>query len=309
MSDVLYQVIRLCQKKAQPIDSICQRLGISGKELKEVVKQGQADGFSVRFVDKHVSSKSPALNPGKVVTVGKATPGRKHIAIITDTHFGSLHTDTVGMAKFMTMAWDKGCRQVLVSGDILDGNKPVLVHEQSRIGFDGQAELATQFVSAGPRFEWLTIGGNHDAHFDDSIGMESGKVLAQRMQEAGVKWHHLGACLGHCIVNGLRVQLFHPHGAGSTRNSIRRTLNSRIEAMVNEVDLLVTGHFHKHTSVQAYPEKTFGVCGGTWQKQYSVFGSRMINMWDVGGTIVSYTVDKNGRASEISSAFYPSAQL
>lgn len=308
MSSPLWDVLRLTTKKAQPVDKLCLRLGISETELRKVAKEANAKGFTIRVQSGHVFSRPPAMSPGKQVVIGKATPGRKHVAVITDMHFGSTHCDKKGLARFMSDAWALGCREVICTGDILDGVKPVLLHEQEAIGFDAQADLAVETVSAGPKFSWVVIGGNHDAYASDAIGIESGKVLADRMQEAGVKWNYAGSCLGHAKVSGLSVQMWHPHGGASTRNAVRRILNARIENMVNQVDALLIGHFHKYCTVQAYPENVYGIAGGTFQLQRSDFAIRMSNAWDVGGSILSYTVDKNGRASEISSSFYPSSQ-
>ena len=309
MNDSRYwDILRLTTKKAQPIDKLCLRLGLSESELKRMAKEASAEGFRIRIQDGMVTSRSPSIGPTKPVILADPKPGRKSVAIVTDTHFGSSHTDLAGLERFLDMAWSRGVRHVMCTGDVLDGNKEVLLHDQNLVGFDHQAGQAVELISGSHPFKWVAIDGNHDGYYSSSSGMVSGVALASLMREAGVDWSFAGVCLGRARVLGANWQLWHPHGGASTRNAIRRILNARIEMLEEPAHVVAMGHFHKFATVSAYPENVFGIAGGTFQKKRSEFANRLASEWDVGGSIVSWTVRKDGTAAEFSAEFFPSAQ-
>lgn len=303
----LFDIIRLTQKKAWPVENLCLRLGLSDKELRSVVKEGQKEGFTVRIRGGMVTSKSPSLVEYNHPVVGDMRPGRKHVAIMTDTHFGSAHCDVNGIKRFLKLAADKGCRVVICTGDILDGCGDKILHDQDHPGIDKQIDLAVKTISQAPPLQYVAIDGNHDGYFS-KIGIISGVILAERMKEAGVKWDFTGVCLGRATIHGAKFHMWHPHGGASTRNAIRRVLNERIESLEEKCDVLAIGHFHKYVGLPTYPEGVYGVAGGTFQKKISEFANRLSRGWDVGGTIVSYTLHKDGTVGEFSSEFYPSTQ-
>lgn len=306
---LIHEIVRLTQRKAVHADALCERLGIDGRKLASTVAQGQREGYVIRWVGGMLSSRAPSIGDGPPLAkpIGRGTPGRKHVALITDLHFGSKHTDLAGLQKFLGLCKSRGVRTVVCTGDVLDGCKPVLIHEQTAVGFDDQAELAVKAFS-GSLMRFVAIDGNHDGYHSSNAGMISGRILEQRMKEGGVDWTFAGVCLGRARIEGAHWQLWHPHGGASTRNAIRRILNARIEAMEEHCDILAMGHYHKFATVAAYPEGVFGVAGGTFQLKRSEFANRIGNGWDVGGAIVSYTVDRDKRVSEVSAEFFPSSQ-
>lgn len=302
------QLVNLTCRKALPAHTVCTKLGLSDKELRSLVSKASDQGFTVRLVDGVVSSKAPAvLASGIVPELGDTRPGRKKVALITDIHFGSKHTARKQLIKFLRFAWVEGCRVCVVTGDILDGNREVLLHDQSKIGFDHQVEDAISTFRKACPFEYVAIDGNHDGYFSSSAGMLSGRLLEAEARAYGLKWHYSGACLGRAKIHGAKWQLWHPHGGASTRNAIRRVLNSRIESLDEPCDVLAMGHFHKFATVSAYPEEVFGIAGGCWQMKGSEFSNRIAGSWDVGGAIVSYDLDKGGRVSHVSGTFYPAS--
>lgn len=233
-------------------------------------------------------------------------PRRIRVAHATDIHFGSKHCDAKALLDFLRLAHDRGCEAVICTGDILDGFSEKLMHEQRAIGFEDQAKEACEVVAAAPRMPWYAITGNHDGYFRDHVGMEPGTGLATKMREAGVDWHYVGSCYGRVQYAGARLELYHPHGGGATRNAVRRVLNAKVERYEpnDRPHVLLGGHFHKFAAVHAYPENVLCVGGGTFQRRESDFGVRMIHPWDVGGGIVSWTLAADGTVSEFAAEFY-----
>lgn len=241
-----------------------------------------------------------------IARLGETKPGRYRVAHIGDIHFGSKHTDCEALLDFLRLAASRGCTAFVQTGDVCDGVKPVLAQEQRAVGYDDQQTEAVEVISQGPKIPWVVIGGNHDAYSNDAMGMDSGIVLAKRMHEAGVDWRYLGSCLGRAIIHGARWELFHPHGAGSTPNSIRTTLNRKAEKYEpgDEPHVLAIGHFHKFGRIHTDPENVFCIATGTFQRQKgSDFAKRMINPWDIGSSIVSWSVFDDGTVGEFAVEF------
>jgi len=304
-SALLSEILRLTSRHAVPLDTLAQKAGVSARAINAAITLGNAEGYSLRVVDGYLSSRCPAVKAKGAITLGDTTPGRKHVAIVTDLHFGSLHCNTRALERFLALAWSKGARVCVLTGDILDGNKPVLMHDQSKVGWDGQVGEAVRVFAKATAFEFVAIDGNHDGYFSSSSGLISGQLLQNAMRAAGVDWSFAGVCLGRATIHGAAWHLWHPHGGAGTRNAIRRILNSRIEALEEHAHVVAMGHFHKFATVAAYPENVFGVAGGTFQEKGSEFANRISNGWDVGGTIVSYTVDDKGTPSQFSAEFFP----
>ena len=241
-----------------------------------------------------------------VARVGANKPGRYRVAHITDIHFGSSHCDCKALLDFFDIARARGVSAILCTGDVLDGVSEKLLMEQRAVGFERQSEEAVDIFKHAAEWPIIAITGNHDGYFNDIAGVDAGHALAAKMRDAGVQWLHVGSCLGRAIVHGARVELYHPHGGGATRDAVRRVLAAKAQRYTDadRPDLLVAGHFHKTASVHAYPENVFCVGGGTFQRRESDFGVRMIHPWDIGGGIISWTVREDGSVGEFAHEFF-----
>lgn len=240
-------------------------------------------------------------------TLGAATPGRYRVAHVTDIHHGSKFCDCKALLDFLKVA-NARCSAIVVTGDVIDGQKARLTHEQRAVGADDQTDEAVEvWTAAKLTIPVVACGGNHDGYAYAATGIDAGKVMGERMREAGVDWRYLGQCLGRAIIHGAKWELWHPMGAGSTRNAVRRILNARAEAYEpdDRPHILAIGHYHRHTSVLAYPENVYCVSGGTFQRKGSEFSNRITNGWDVGASIVSYTVHDDGSVGEFAVEFFP----
>jgi hypothetical protein len=244
-----------------------------------------------------------------IVRIGTQAPGRYRIFHSTDQHFGSKFNDSQSFLDDARWAVEEGCTAAAFTGDLLDGQKACLAYEQRCIGADDQAQEAVEVISASALRKYsipvVAIGGNHDGYAHAATGIDYGAVVRDRMREAGMQWHYLGQCLGRAVLHGAKWELWHPMGAGSTRNAVRRILNARAEAYEahDRPNVLAIGHYHRHTSFMAYPEHIFCVSGGTCQRKGSEFSNRITGGWDVGAGIVSYTVRDDGSVGEFAAEF------
>ncbi len=303
MSVVLNHIVRLTCRRPLAIDKIEERLGLSRREVMSEIREARRAGAIIEVVDGFVGTKV-RVAPGDVVEIGAAKAGRHHVAHVTDVHFGSRMCADDALLSFLHKAWDLGCRTAACTGDVLDGLKDVLILEQRAVGFDAQSDEAVRTLKQAPPFEWAVIDGNHDGYYSNLIGFKSGELLAHRMREAGIKWHFAGVCLGRARIHGARWYLWHPHGAASTRNALRRKLNAKAETLNEPVDVLAMGHFHHFATIPIVKERVFGIAGGTFQRMGTEFANRIENPWDIGAAIVSYDLDRQGRVMHTAAEFY-----
>jgi predicted MPP superfamily phosphohydrolase len=306
------QTARVAEMRAAgaSYDSIATEFGCTAASVRGAAHRSRPTAANVSVIP---NGSRPLESMGRIgksiATIGSAKPGRYRVAHFTDIHHGSKFCDGKAFLDLAQWAVDEGATAVVCTGDILDGQKACLSHEQRCIGADDQALEAVEIWSASAfrkhSIPVVAIGGNHDGYAHSATGIDYGAVLRDRMREAGLSWQYLGQCLGRARVHGAKWELWHPMGAGSTRNAVRRILNARAEAyeVADRPDVLAIGHYHRHTSFTAYPERIFCVSGGTFQRKGSEFANRITGGWDVGAGIVSYTIRDDGSVAEFAAEF------
>lgn len=304
---MIHDIVHHTSRSSKSIGWLTEKLQCSERELRRAISNGQKEGYIVRISGKDVFTKL-SVGPGPTVSIGEATPGRHHIGHFTDMHWGSKHSDLKAQHKFLSFLWKKGVRSLAITGDCTDGVKALLVPDQRFTGADEQLDEGVKVMKEFG-FACAAITGNHDGYTSHAIGFDFGKLMEDRMRAAGVNWNHAGTCRGNAVIEGARTHLYHPMGAASTPNSIRTMLNRHAERLEEPCDCILSGHLHHYASCYAWREKIYCASGGTFQQKRSEFANRISGPWDFGGSIISFSVDSKGRASEFSSQLYPSAQF
>jgi predicted phosphodiesterase len=240
----------------------------------------------------------------KTIVVGDTKPGRHTVGYWSDTHFGCRHSDLRGMKEHRQRCWDLGAKVMVHTGDLLDGNRPVLLGDQDRVGFDSQLQELLDVVIAGPPLIDVAIDGNHDGYYSSAIGTASGRLVASAMKDAGRDWRFAGVCEGRACIHGADWYLWHPAGGSTDKLGVLKVLRDKADNQAEHIDVLACGHLHKFSSANLVD--TLLVCSGTFQRKMSEFGNRISGPWDIGGAVVSYCVDKRGAVTDRSAQWYPS---
>lgn len=288
-------IVALTCKRPQPLARVLAQGRLTQKQFQGAVDEAAKRGYSVRVRDGMVSS-AVAVGPRpEPVVLGDAKPGRHQVCYFTDTHFGCRHCAEDSLLEFWHRCWDRGARVGVCTGDLLDGNRGVLLADQDYIGYDSQKERLKRLLRKAPPMKIVAVDGNHDGYLSASMGTQCGALLAEQLQAAGYQWHFAGMCEGRAIVHGANVFLWHPAGGSSSREGVRKVLTDKIRNTQEPMDVLLMGHLHKHVALMVYPENVFAACGGTFQRQKSEFSNRMSDPWDVGGLLLSWETDKSGR--------------
>ena len=183
--DALQSLVKLTGKHPLPFEEVCNRLDLSPQKLKDLLAQASAAGLVVGVNGNHVGFQQ--RQDDHVIQTGIApTLGRRAIvAQITDTHLGSKYCLREYLKDFVHYAYSQGVREILHTGDIMDGRYHHAAYEMSHHGLDDQTQDLYETL---PRLDGLTyhaIAGNHDWTFTAESGVDVPAFVANYFKERG----------------------------------------------------------------------------------------------------------------------------
>lgn len=297
---IIEDVVHLTCRRALPAEQVCAKAKLTMKQLLGAVAEAEKRGYSLTIREGMVRSQTK-VEAASRITVGATKPGRYCVCHISDLHLGCRHCAEDSIVEHVTMAYEEGARTVVSTGDNLDGNKPVLLADQDYVGFESQYERLLRVVKACPPMTWVVIDGNHDGYYSASIGCPAGKIVQAQMRAAGVDWNYGGMCLGRAEIHGADWHLWHPSGGSASKLGVIKVMNDRVQDLDEHVDILAMGHLHKF--VTATLDDVLLVAPGTFQRKASEFANRITQSWDIGGCLVRYELDRQGRVHGQSAEF------
>lgn len=278
-----------------PFSKLCDKLDLSPMRLQELLNKAHAAGILINVDHDHVGIRAEA--PPEHVQLSGIAPTigeTQRVAVISDLHYGSRYCLREYITDFIDYAYSKGVREVLVPGDIVDGN--YIRHglfELSHVGLDNQADdLATNL----PRKKGLTyhaITGNHDLTFTEQNGVDVGKYFENMFVERGRRdlkfYGNRGAFLK---MRGAIIHMWHPMGGGSYARSYK--LQKRVEnySSGEKPHILLAGHWHVYCHV--YERGVHAMACPTFQGGGSAFGKAIGGAPAIGGMILSWDLTAHG---------------
>lgn len=210
--------------------------------------------------------------------------------LLGDTQFGSIYERIDALKEFYSLCYREGIRDVLHSGDVLDGWNVYKgqAFELYARGFDEQLEV---FKKKAPYFKDMKttfITGNHDGSYKKDCGI----TVGPRLEDARNDWKYIGADYGRikmvtksgrtCIID-----LVHP--GGGTAYAISYHLQKYIEAISGgtKPDIVGIGHYHKAEMLPSH-RNVVGIQTGTFQSQTPFMRNRRLAA-HIGGWIIQIT--------------------
>lgn len=163
-------------------------------------------------------------------------------AIMSDLHVGSKKCYEDKIIKFTNIAWSEGCKDILVSGDLVDGLGCYRGQEydQDITGYGNQGDRLLKILPqyAGVRYHF--IDGNHDNKCKYRVGIEFHRYLEGRALSLDRSdLVALGDSFGNVELGKTRVHLWHPTGSAN-----KNLAQDYLESINESPDILVIGHFH-----------------------------------------------------------------
>ena len=219
--------------------------------------------------------------------------GTKHVrfAIVSDTHGGSKYEQQSALMDFYADAEDRGAQFFIHAGDVTQGSDRMHLAMELETHAHGAAAQAQYVIDSYPRSEVPTymIGGNHDLSFFK----DGGSNIVRQICDARPDLVFLGQDAAHLTVEGVRMYVFHPDGAGSMAR-FKAVANSLPAA--KDVRLLIVGHTHQYAAAQHKTTTILQV--PCFQGRYNWLARKGL-VPDIGGVLVDIWLDDDGRIERI----------
>jgi len=216
------------------------------------------------FEQKHGGSRIAALERALEAQATKRHPISLEIpcadntitfGVIGDTQYGSCYEALDQAHALYELFSARGIKDVLHTGDVLDGHK-VYRGQEFELHQHGWQRQRDWFADNAPKVAGVTthfITGNHDHSMKKAAGIDVGGELSDRRPD----WNFLGEDYAMAVFttpNGrkVRVALVHPSGGSAYALSYRpQKIVEQIEGGTKP-NLLCIGHYHKAEFMPAY---------------------------------------------------------
>lgn len=291
--------------------------GLSNSEIAhELIRLGVFEKVSYTKVYDRVRkylkyhSNQPKSTPNQPTTVTQNFNKKEHHAdwkglsiirfgLIGDTHINSKYTQLEALNSFYDYCSANGVSTVYHTGDIDDGYKMRIGHENElyTVGADNHV---SEIVKNYPKVKGVTtyfICGNHDASIYKNCGYDIGPAIAREREDM----KYLGRDTARVMLTSkCSLDLRHPWDATGT------AISSRIQKMIDmsddRPDILAVGHYHK--AEQLFYRNVFAFQTASFQSDTPFTIGRGIST-ALGGWVVEVEVDKSGKLVSCSGKFIP----
>jgi len=180
----LLKVVRAVQSGIVTWDGLADHLDLSPKRTKDIVDATIKAGYAIHI---NGSGKLTFELPKQTVTAVPNVPvdgkGWTLVGVMSDMHVGSKHCMKEEMIRFIERAYSEGVRQILIPGDLCEGNlrHHGFQYEVERPDFDGQVELLLKLLPELPGLKYYFSTGNHEVNsWFKTIGMRPDKAIMNR---------------------------------------------------------------------------------------------------------------------------------
>lgn len=209
---------------------------------------------------------------------------RQQVGVISDLHLGSKYCLRAQLRDCVQHMYERGIREILVPGDLLQGWSKKWIFELSHPGFTDQIEDLRATI---PRLRGLTywaITGNHDETWFEISGIDVGEAIHAVRPDI----NFVGRCGAFVKIRGAIGHMWHPLGGTPYAKSYR--LQKKIEeySAGEKPDFLLAGHLHQYAHVEE--RGVFGALCPTFQASGSAFSKRLAGNPALGGLILSWEI-------------------
>lgn len=203
--------------------------------------------ISTRYSRKEIEmlASGEGIDKKRIVFPEIKLAGEHHcIAVISDTHVGSVYSPEAWHTVVSDYINNNGVECVLHCGDLVDGMKigraGTQIYELSEIGFEAQKAKAVELMSKYHAPIYI-ISGNHDAYFQEFAGANIVKAVCDEVPNMT----YIGNNSADIKVGEAVIRLFHGRDGSSYAVSYR--LQKLCEAITggNKPNILLAGHVHK----------------------------------------------------------------
>ena len=294
IADEFAELVRLTRRGEMEFADLCDSLNLSPSRARDILERARAAGVNVAVSGNHVALGLPETTTTiRQVEVAGVVGGHQEVAVISDIHFGNKHHLRAQLADFIDYAYDKGVREILCPGDVLDGIYRFARFEQNAHGIDEQADQAAEYLPQKPGLSYHSITGNHEETFTEQNGIEVGSYLTARFKAAGRDdLHFYGNRGAHLMLRGAHVHLWHPRSGVSYARSYALQKQLEKYASGEKPQILLAGHWHVYCHI--YERGVHAFACPTFQGGGSAFGKSIGGSPAIGGMMLGWDLTADG---------------
>lgn len=288
-------LLRVMELVRRPINFsvLCDRLDMSPARVKKLLETAAAQNAPIH-VEHDTISIAPvkALDQIHELSISKAVGGVYKIGALSDTHLGSKYCMRGAIRETVQWLYDQGVRDIVHSGDVLEGCYRHAQYELSHQGFDRQMDDAAKCFPRLPGLAYHFITGNHDYTFEEKIGMRAGIAIEEAFKARGrTDWKCYGDRNAYLKINNAVINLWHPRGSPAYARTY--VLQKRIEAFTAiKPQILLMGHYHQFGYV--YERGVHGIGMPAFQGSGSNFAQSLRGPPSLGGLMLSWQMNEAG---------------
>lgn len=275
-----------------PVDfeTLCDTLGKPPKEVRRLISLAQAQGINLSLGAQHIQ-----LTPAEMIRTVQETDiqptkgERQQVGVISDLHLGSKYCMRKQLIDCVKHFYERGIREILVPGDILDGCYKHGIFELSHTGLEDQTRDLYATLPKLPGLTYHCITGNHDHTFTTLTGVNVGRYITGYFASRGRKDIRFYGERGAFIeIRGAVIHLWHPLKGMAYAKSY--SLQKQIEKYGpgEKPHILLAGHWHQFVVVE--DRGVFGVACPSFQASGSAFSKALGGQTAQGGLIVSWEI-------------------
>jgi UDP-2,3-diacylglucosamine pyrophosphatase LpxH len=298
----MVELVKLVRSGPVKFGDLCDKLDLSPSRARSLISAARARGSRFRVDGDHVGLdlSAPPSDRVRDVKIAPVVGQRQSVAVISDTHLGSKYCLRAQLRDFVEAAYERGVREVLHPGDVVDGVYRHSRFEQTHVGLEEQARDLFEVL---PRKKGLTyhgITGNHDFTFTEESGVDVGRYLSDYFRRRGRDdLRFYGDRGAHLKIRGARIHLWHP--SGGVAYALSYKMQKKIEgySSAEKPAVLLIGHWHRAAYI--FERGVHAVACGTFQGGGSAF-SKSLTMGApaIGGTILSWQATRDGTLRDFS---------
>lgn len=289
------KLFEVTKRRPIPFADLCDKMDLAPGKAKTLIQRAVDAGLNVRIAHDQVGIELERQLPKiQKLKIAPIVGGPQRVGVISDLHFGSKYCLRDEMKDCIHWMYDKGIREIVCPGDVLEGCYTHAKFERSHEGVDDQTEDAFQTLPHLPGLNYRSITGNHDWTFTNQSGVDVGAFISAYFRQNGRDDFHAYGDRGAFLeIFGAVIHLWHP--GGSMAYAKTYTLQKKIESYApgQKPNILLTGHYHQ----SAYMEERgiHALLCPTFHGGQSAFGKSLKGSpVAIGGYILSWTLTRDG---------------
>lgn len=248
--DISTRLLRAIQVKKDgvtTVESLCDRLDVSPRRLRETLGELEKAGYNI-YVDDDVVSLT-RQEEGEVMS--SAIEGGLRFGVISDTHLGCKAERLDVLDSLYDWYAEEGITTVYHAGNMIEGESRFNVRDRHKHGMDAQVNYFLERYPSRPGIitKYVT-GDDHEGWYQQREGISIGRYIQARAIEEGREDLQYLGFMEHDIevknaAGSFMMRVAHP--GGGSAYAISYTPQKIVESLSGgeKPALLIIGHYHK----------------------------------------------------------------